>query len=218
MRRRTRGARRSVRVTAARRATAVAFFGSGVVFASWVSRIPQIRGELQLSAADLGLVLLALAVGSLLALPAAAVLIRRFGTRALVSVMAVVTAGAVVLIGVGYHAGTAPVVAGLFLMGFGLAASNVAMNVQAAAGGAARGGRAIMSRFHAGFSIGTVGSALLGAGLIAIGVPVTAHLTVVAVVVAVAVLAAGPVVPRRRQHPAAEPAGHTAERPTRAGS
>lgn len=36
-----------------------------------MSRIPQIRSALTLSAADLGFVLLALAVGSLLALPAA---------------------------------------------------------------------------------------------------------------------------------------------------
>ena len=71
-----------------------------------MSRIPQVRSELQLTAADLGLVLLALAAGSLLALPAASVLLRRFSTRALVSVMALLTAVAVVLIGVGYHAGT----------------------------------------------------------------------------------------------------------------
>ena len=63
----------ATRVTAARHATAVAFIGAGVVFASWVSRIPQVRSELKLTPADLGVVLLALAVGSLLALPAAAV-------------------------------------------------------------------------------------------------------------------------------------------------
>ena len=190
----------SAHVTAARHATAVAFIGSGVFFASWVSRIPQIRAELQLTAADLGIVLLALAVGSLLALPAAAVLIRRFGTRVVVSAMTLVTAAAMTVIGVGYHAGTGPVVVGLFLMGFGLAASNVSMNVQGAAV-ERRSGRAIMSRFHAGFSVGTVGSALLAAGLIAVGVPVTAHLTMVAVVVAVCRPRCGPGVPSRRHPP-----------------
>ena len=199
----------SARLTASRRATAVAFVGTGVVFASWVSRLPQIRGELQLSAAELGFVLLALAVGSLLALPAAAVLIRRFGTRGVVSLMAVVTAGAVMVIGVGYHAGTAPVVVGLFVMGFGLAASNVGMNVQAAAV-ERRGGRAILPRFHAGYSIGTVGGALLGAGLIAIGVPVTAQLTIVAVVVAVALLVAARAFLPDDTHHATEPAGQPA--------
>ena len=186
---------------------------TGVVFASWVCRIPQIRTALQLSAADLGVVLLALAVGSLLALPAAAVLIRRFGTRMVVSVMAVVTAGALTVIGVGYHAGTAPVVLGLFLLGFGLAAWNVGMNVQGAMV-ERHAGRAIMSRFHAGFSIGTVGSALLGAGLIAIGVPVTAHLTIVAVVVAVTVLLASRSFLPEEDHPPVENRSSTGrERP-----
>jgi fucose permease len=51
-------------------------------------------------------------------------------------------------------------------------------------------GRAILPRFHAGYSMATVGSALLGAGLIAVGVPITAHLLTVAVVVSVVVLVA----------------------------
>ena len=37
-------------------------------------------------------------------------------------------------------------------------------------------GRAIMPRFHAGFSVGTVAGALAGAGMVALGVSVTAHL------------------------------------------
>ena len=48
-------------------------------------------------------------------------------------------------------------------------------------------GRAIMSRFHAGFSVGTVAGALIGAAMVALDVPVTAHLLGVAVVVGVAV-------------------------------
>ena len=55
-----------------RRATAatyVAFIGSGFAFASWASRIPQVRDNLHLDSAALGLVLLAIAAGSLLALP-----------------------------------------------------------------------------------------------------------------------------------------------------
>lgn len=206
----------SARVTAARRATAVAFLGTGFVFASWVSRLPQIRTELQLSAADLGFVLLALAVGSLLALPAVAVLVPRLGTRAVVSVMAVVTAGALTVIGVGFHLGTAPVVVGLFLMGFGLAAWNVAMNVQGALV-ERHARRAIMPRFHAGFSIATVSSALLGAGLIAVGAPVTVHLVAIAVVVAVTVvLASRSFLDDDDQHPAAGPGATPAsDRPSR---
>jgi predicted MFS family arabinose efflux permease len=60
------------------------------------------------------------------------------------------------------------------------------MNVQAA-GVEQRLGRAVMSRFHAGYSVGTVGGALLGAAMVAGHVPVTAHLAAVALVVVVCV-------------------------------
>jgi hypothetical protein len=59
------------------------------------------------------------------------------------------------------------------------------MNVQGAAV-ERLSGRAIMPRFHAGFSVGTVAGALVGALMVAVGVPVTAHLVAVAVLVAVA--------------------------------
>ena len=41
-------------------------------------------------------------------------------------------------------------------------------------------GRAIMPRFHAGFSVGTVAGALVGAAMVALGVSVTTHLLAVA--------------------------------------
>jgi MFS family permease len=44
-----------------------------------------------------------------------------------------------------------------------------------------------MSRFHAGWSCGTVAGALIGAVMVALGVPVAVHLTVVAVLVGIAV-------------------------------
>jgi predicted MFS family arabinose efflux permease len=49
-------------------------------------------------------------------------------------------------------------------------------------------GRSIMSRFHAGFSLGTVAGALLGAAMVALHVPVAVHLTAVAVPVAAGVV------------------------------
>jgi predicted MFS family arabinose efflux permease len=48
-------------------------------------------------------------------------------------------------------------------------------------------GRSIMSRFHAGFSLGTVMAAASGALMVALGVSVTVHLILVGVLVAVAV-------------------------------
>jgi predicted MFS family arabinose efflux permease len=73
------------------------------------------------------------------------------------------------------------------------------MNVQGAAV-EQRLGRAIMPRFHAGFSVGTVAGALLGSLMVVLHVSVTAHLLAVAVAVAAST--------RRFLPRAAAPDGH----------
>ena len=55
-------------VSRATAAVYVAFIGSGFAFASWASRIPQARDHLHLSPGRLGFGLLAVAVGSIVAL------------------------------------------------------------------------------------------------------------------------------------------------------
>ncbi len=173
---------------AATRATYIAFAGSGFAFASWAARIPQVRDHLGLSPRDLGLVLLAIAAGSVTALPLSGLVVARLGSRRTVQIMAVVLGAALVLVAAGYHVGVAMLAAALVVFGFGNGAWDVAMNVQGALV-EHRTGRSIMSRFHAGFSLGTVAGALSAAGLIALGVPVSAHLALVGVLVAVAVVA-----------------------------
>jgi predicted MFS family arabinose efflux permease len=170
----------SIEVTSAVRATYAAFIGSGFAFATWASRIPQVRDRLQLSPAALGLVLLAIAAGSLIALPLAGIIVHRFDSRRTVTVMAALGAAALILIAAGYRIGVIPVLIGLFVFGFANGAWDVAMNVQGA-NAERQLGRAIMPRFHAGYSIGTVGGALLGAAMVALHVPVTVHLIAVAV-------------------------------------
>jgi MFS family permease len=176
----------SRRVSAATNATYVAFIGSGFAFASWASRIPQVRDRLQLSSADLGLVLLAIAVGSLIALPLAGLIVARLGSRKTVAFMAVLLSVGLAGAAAGYLAGIVPLLIGLFLLGFANGAWDVAMNVQGALVERELG-RAIMPRFHAGFSIGTVAGALIGAAMVGLDIPVTVHLIVVAVAVVVVV-------------------------------
>ncbi|WP_036334961.1 MFS transporter [Modestobacter caceresii] len=173
-------------VTAAMRATYAAFIGAGFAFASWASRIPQVRDRLDLDPGALGLVLLALAAGSVVALPLSGVLIGRIGSRRTVAVMALLLSAALGVIAVGTVTGVAVLVAGLFVMGLSNGAWDVAMNVQGAVV-ERHLGRVIMSRLHAGFSLGTVVGALIGAAMVALEVPVPAHLAAVAVLVAVVV-------------------------------
>jgi len=172
------------RLPAATRATYIAFIGCGFAFASWASRIPQVRDQLHLSSQQLGLVLLTLAAGSVIALLLAGVIVHTFHSRLTVGVMSVLLGVALAVVAFGYLWGVVPLVVGLFVYGFASATWDVAMNVQGAAV-ERLSGRAIMPRFHAGWSIGTVAGAVVGAAMIALHVAVTAHLLVVGVVVAV---------------------------------
>jgi MFS family permease len=177
------------RVGSARNAVYVVFIAAGFAFASWAARIPQVRSELRVTPGVLGLILLSIAIGSTIAMPLSGLVITRIGERRTVLVMSLISALGLATVAVGYQHGIPLVVTGLFLFGFGTGNWDVAMNVQAAAVEQALG-RSIMPKFHAGWSIGTVAGAGLGAIMVAAGVPVTVHLLAVAVLVAVAVPAA----------------------------
>ncbi len=159
------------------------FILSGFAFASWAARIPQVRDALELSPRGLGLVLLATAIGSVVSMPLAGVVVARLGPARTVAVTSVVAAVGVATAAFGYRIGVGPVVVGLFLLGAGLGTWDVAMNVEGSAV-EQRLGRAIMPRFHAGFSVGTVVGAAIGSALVALGISVRAHLIVVAGLVA----------------------------------
>ncbi|NMO56072.1 MFS transporter [Actinoplanes sp. TBRC 11911] len=173
-------------IRAAATATYSAFIGLGFAFASWASRIPQVRDRLDLDPAALGWVLLAVAAGSLLAMPLSGPVVTRIGSTNVVTAMAVMFGAGLTTAALGSLAGALPVAAGLFLLGFANGAWGVAMNVQGTVV-ERHLGRSVMSRFHAGFSLGTVAGALLGAAMVALHVPVAAHLIAVAALVAVGV-------------------------------
>jgi MFS family permease len=167
-------------------ATYVAFAGSGFGFASWASRIPQVKSHLGLDPSQLGLTLLSIAAGSVISLPMAGPLVGRFGSRRTVMVTGALGGIGLIVIAFGVRAGVAAVVAGLLVWGAAAGVWDVAMNVQGAAV-ERRLGYSIMPRFHAGFSFGTVAGALGGALMVALGVSVTVHLILVGLIVLIAV-------------------------------
>ncbi|HEY3980544.1 MAG TPA: MFS transporter [Streptosporangiaceae bacterium] len=199
-------------VLRARNSVYVAFIGAGFAFASWASRIPQVRAQLHVSPGVLGLILLCAAIGSAVAIPLAGLVIVRFGEAVTVTITSLIAAAGLAVVAVGYRHGIVPVAAGLFLFGFGTGSWDVAMNVQGATVERAIG-RAIMPKFHAGWSIGTVAGAGLGTALVALHVPVTVHLLTVAAAVTLVVpavsrsfLPAAPAGPAPAPGPAAGPA------------
>jgi fucose permease len=170
--------------TRGRVAVTSVFALNGLVFAAWVSRIPAVRDDLGLSTARLGLVLLSLSLGAVLALPSTGAVVPRLGASGTVRAGAVVCTVGLVLAGLagGVGGGVPLLVVGLFLMGFGSGSWDVAMNVEGAEV-ERRLGRAIMPQFHGAWSIGSVVGAGLGTLLNAVGVPTSVHLVGTAVVV-----------------------------------
>jgi len=196
--------RSRAQVSGATRAVYTAFIANGFIFASWAARIPQVRDGLRVTPGVLGLILLCIAAGSTIATPLSGLVITWLGDSRTVAVMSLTAAAGMATVAVGYRYGIPPVAAGLFLFGYSSGTWDVAMNVQGAAVEHALG-RAIMSRFHAGWSVGTVAGAGAGTAMVALGVPVPVHLLAVALAVAAAV----PVAARRflPQAPAPAPAG-----------
>jgi MFS family permease len=170
------------RLETAKVAVGVTFGINGLAFAGWFARIPAIREDLGLSSAGLGLLLLCLSGAALAAIPLAGPLVQRVGPgRAVLLGSMSVTAGLLAM-AAGTALGSVPLAGlGLVLLGMGNSTWDVAMNV-GAADVERRLGRTLMPRFHAGFSLGTVGGAGVSAAAAAAGVSVSVQLLVTAVI------------------------------------
>ena len=167
-------------------ATFVCFSALGLTFATWAGEIPRVKTHEHLSAASLGLVLLAVAGGSLGALPLSGLVVSRIRSDKAVAAAAAAQGLALVLIGAGYVCGLGLLIPSLIMFGLAMGLWDVAVNVQGAAIERVSG-RAVLPRFHAGFSMGTVTGALLSAAAIALKVPAPVHLAVLGFTVIAAV-------------------------------
>ena len=143
------------------------FFISGLTFATWASRIPDIKTRLQLSNARLGAVLFALPAGLMTSLLFAGWLVSRYSSRKVMIAAAVFYPAALVLLGL--SANVWQLVFVLFLFGLGSNLVNIAMNTQAV-DVESMYGRSVMASFHglwsiAGFSGAAAGTLLVSAGV-----------------------------------------------------
>lgn len=175
------------RLRTAALATALVFALSGMLLASWVSRLPTVRDQLAAGSAALGLALLGPGAGSLLAMPATGRLSRRFGSRAVVAATAFPACGVLV----GLSLAPTVVALGLVLLVWGAlyGSWDVAMNIQGSAV-ERRAARAWMPRYHASWSVGGIVGAAAGALAARVGLSVTTHLLVVALLAAVLLVVA----------------------------
>lgn len=174
------------------------FLTSGLSIATWASRVPAIKDALGIDNAQVGALLMAAGVASILGLSLSAPVLARFGARRSMLVMMVTFAVGIALIGIGTDLlGSFPVVlAGLALFGFGNGCLDVTMNVEATAIEQLES-KTILPLFHAFFSFGTVIGAGIGAGAVGLGMNVFAHTAVIGVLIVVIAIAAIANVPAR---------------------
>lgn len=142
-----------------RLAVSLFYFGQGIAFASWASRIPDIKHSLNLSDGGLGTILLALPLGQLLTMPISGRLVTRYGSKKILTITAPLYVLALGNLGLA----TAPWHLAVFLFLFGVVGNmcNIAVNTQ---GSEAEKlfGRPIMTSFHGAWSIAGFTGALVG--------------------------------------------------------
>ena len=169
-------------VARARRLLIGLFALNGLMYSSWLARIPAVRDALGLSTAELGVVLLAGSVGALVTVTLSGALVTRYGGRVGLLLSSVGFAFAFALIGLGPTLGLVPLLAlGVFLNGVSFALGNVPLNVETAAI-ERRMRRTVLPQFHAAFSIGAVLGSLLGATAARLGVPLIVQFAATAIV------------------------------------
>jgi MFS family permease len=144
---------------AMRMAVSAFYFCMGFSFASWASRIPDIKTKLNLSEAQLGTVLLALPIGQLLMMPISGRLVTRFGSRTILSFAILMYA--IELTNIGWAASIWQLALALFVFGLVGNMSNISVNTQGVLAEKIYE-RPIMTSFHGVWSIAGFTGALVG--------------------------------------------------------
>ncbi|CAM4060409.1 MFS transporter [Tsukamurella strandjordii] len=173
-------------VLAWRNAVFVIFALSGLTFASYLGRLPQVRDDLGATTLQVSLLTFGLAVGSVVGLLGSGALAARFGARRVMAVTLPALGVTMIAAAAGAQSGVyALTLLPLILVGLSHGVTDVCMNLSGAENERALG-RTVMPAFHAAFSLGTVAGALTAAAAQAAHVPLLPHLAVVNIVLLIA--------------------------------
>lgn len=169
-----------VKRSAMRLAVAAFYFCMGLCFASWASRIPDIKTKLQLSEAELGSILLALPIGQLLTMPVSGRLVTRYGSRTILSFAILLYA--IELTNIGWVTQGWQLAVALFIFGIVGNMSNISVNTQGVLAEKIYE-RPIMTSFHGVWSTAGFSGALIGILMMNIGLTPRIHFFIVAALV-----------------------------------
>jgi MFS family permease len=166
-------------------AVKIAFFINGFIYASWVSRLPEIQKIYNADNGTIGLVLLSSSVGAVGAMPFTGWVIIKNGSRRVTLISAFLYCANVPLIP--FMPGVLALVILFFLMGIVTGMLDVAMNAQAVMV-EQQYQKPIMTSFHAFFSIGMALGAWAGALFVDLNYNLFNHLIIVVSLALIAVL------------------------------
>ncbi|MDP0500197.1 MAG: MFS transporter [Verrucomicrobiota bacterium JB022] len=138
-------------------ATRCAFFIAGLAIAAWAPLVPFAKARAGLDEGSLGLLLLCLGIGSLIAMPFSGLLAGRFGCRWVIVISSLFVCLALPLLATASH--VVALGGALFLFGAAVGSVDCVVNIQAVIVERASG-RSMMSGFHGLFSVGGI----VGAG------------------------------------------------------
>jgi MFS family permease len=173
----------------ARNGNLVTFATSGFLFASWLSRIPDVKQLLNIGTGTLSFLLLALACGSLVGLPITGRVADKIGTKntARIGAAAGIVGLLITCFSITFSQDLVVPIVALVLVGFGIGMWDVAQNLEGTII-EQKLGKAIMPWFHAAFSGGTLLGALIGSQATRLQIPLSIHLTVISVITALVLL------------------------------
>lgn len=153
------------------------FFMAGICFASWASRIPDIKQHLQLNDAALGAVLFALPVGLMCSLPLSGWSVAKWGSRQIMTIAAI--GYPLTLLTLGSVDRTWELVVALFTFGLFGNLFNISINTQAV-GVESLYGRSIMASFHGTWSLAGFTGATIGTFVVSKNISPFIHFIVIA--------------------------------------
>ncbi len=166
-----------------RAALVAAFLITGIGMSTWITRTPAIRDTMELSNAEMGLLLAAVAVGSVAGIASGNPLLAFRGARFVIGCGMLSMSTGVALTGVGTALQSGPVAAmGLALFGCGMAFGEIGQNVEAVGLETAMR-RSMLPGLQGCYSIGVFAGGLTGVLANSLEIPVVTHLSAAALVV-----------------------------------
>lgn len=152
------------------------FFLAGFGFATWASRIPTLKTFFNLNEAELGNLLLAMPVSSLIGLPISGWLVSRFDSRFPLIVSFIFFCLSLILIGLAEN--IFALVVGICLFSFCMRILNISMNTQSLTLQKSYPKR-IVGSFHGLWSTGGLAGVIFSTLMISMNIPIWIHLMIV---------------------------------------